>query len=394
MDDRTFVIAGAALAGAKAAETLREEGFEGRVVLVGDEDELPYERPPLSKDYLRGESPREKAQVHDAGFYESHDIELLRGVRVEAIDPSAGSVTLDGGRGMAFDSLLLATGAEPRRLPFEGVHYLRSLDDSDALRERIRPGVRVAIVGAGWIGSEVAASARQLGADVTLVEMAEVPLERVLGYELGAFYRDLHLEHGVDFRGGASVERIEDLEADLVLIAVGVAPRTQLAEHAGLEIDNGVKVDAALRTSAPNVFAAGDVANAWHPLLQRHIRVEHWANALNQGPAAARSMLGQDVSYDRVPYFFSDQYDVGMEYSGHGEGADAVVIRGDMEAREFIAFWLRDGRVLAGMNVNVWDVTDPIQALVRSGVRVDPARLAATDEPLEELAREAVAHHA
>jgi 3-phenylpropionate/trans-cinnamate dioxygenase ferredoxin reductase subunit len=394
MDDRTFVIVGAGMAGAKAAETLREKGFEGRVVLIGEEDEQPYERPPLSKDYLQGKSEREAARVHDAGFYESHDVELRTATRVNAIDPPAGTLTLDGGERLQYDALLLATGAEPRRLPVDGARYLRTLPDSDALREEIAPGAHVAIVGAGWIGSEVAASARQLGADVTLIEMGEVPLERVLGRRLGEFYRDLHVEHGVRFLGGSGVDALDGLEADLVLIAIGVTPRTELAELAGLELDNGVRVDAGLRTSAPNVFAAGDVANAWHPLLDRHLRVEHWANALNQGPAAARSMLGMDVSYDRVPYFFSDQYDVGMEYSGHGEGADDVVIRGDMEAREFIAFWLRDGRVLAGMNVNVWDVTDPIQALVRSGVRVDPARLASTDESLEELAREAVAHHA
>jgi 3-phenylpropionate/trans-cinnamate dioxygenase ferredoxin reductase subunit len=394
MDDRTFVIVGAGMAGAKAAETLREEGFEGRVVLIGEEDEQPYERPPLSKDYLQGKSEREAARVHDAGFYESHDVELRTATRVNAIDPPAGTLTLDGGERLQYDALLLATGAEPRRLPVDGARYLRTLPDSDALREGIASGAHVAIVGAGWIGSEVAASARQLGADVTLIEMGEVPLERVLGRRLGEFYRDLHVEHGVRFLGGSGVDALDGLEADLVLIAIGVTPRTELAELAGLELDNGVRVDAGLRTSAPNVFAAGDVANAWHPLLDRHLRVEHWANALNQGPAAARAMLGMDVSYDRVPYFFSDQYDVGMEYSGHGEGADDVVIRGDMEAREFIAFWLRDGRVLAGMNVNVWDVTDPIQALVRSGVRVDPARLASTDESLEEIAREAVAHHA
>jgi 3-phenylpropionate/trans-cinnamate dioxygenase ferredoxin reductase subunit len=395
MDDRTFVIVGAGLAGAKAAETLREEGFEGRVVLIGEEDEQPYERPPLSKDYLRGESERAKAHVHDDGFYESHDIEFRRGERVKAIDPAGGSLTLAGGRSERFDALLLATGAEPRRLDeVRDCVYLRTLRDSDALRDRIRQGMHVAIVGAGWIGSEVAASARQLGADVTLVEMAEVPLERVLGPRLGAFYRDVHVGNGVRFLGGSGLHALDGLGADLVLVAVGVAPRTELAELAGLELDNGVRVDGALRTSAPNVYAAGDVANAFNPLLGRHLRVEHWANALNQGPAAARSMLGADVSYDRVPYFFSDQYDVGMEYSGYADARDHVVIRGDMGAREFIAFWMREGRVVAGMNVNVWDVTDPIQALIRSGERVDPERLAATDEPLEELAREAVAHHA
>ena len=413
MSDRTFVIVGAALAGAKAAETLREEGFDGRLVLVGEEDERPYERPPLSKDYLRGESEREKARVHDAGFYEEHDIELRTGTEATALDTSASTVTLAGGERLGYDALLLATGAAPRRLPIDGadldgVHYLRTIGDSDALRERIGSGAKVVIIGAGWIGSEVGASARQLGAEVTLVEMAEVPLERVLGRELGAFYRDLHVEKGVEFAGGSGVERIEGggrvervvltggraVEADLVLVGVGVAPRTELAEAAGIEIDNGVKVNAALQTSAPGVHAAGDVANAWHPLFETHVRVEHWANALNQGPAAARSMLGMPVAYDRVPYFFSDQYEVGMEYSGHAVGWDAVVIRGDLGAREFIAFWLADGRVLAGMNVNVWDVTDPIQALVRAGARVDQRRLADTGESLEELAAEAAAESA
>ena len=391
MDDRTFVIVGAGLAGAKAAETLREEGFEGRLVLVGEEDEQPYERPPLSKDYLQGKSPREGAHVHGDGFYDEHDIEFLRGERVKSIDPGSSSVTIDGGRSESFDALLLVTGAAPRRIDaVEGGVYLRTLRDSDALRERIGSGTHVAIVGAGWIGCEVAASARQRGADVTLIEMADVPLERVLGPQLGAFYRDVHVEQGVRFLGGSGLDALEGLGADLVLVAVGVAPRTELAALAGLELDNGIKVDAALRTSAPNVFAAGDVANAWHPLLDRHLRVEHWANALNQGPAAARSMLGQDVSYDRVPYFFSDQYDVGMEYSGLADPSDEVVIRGDMESREFIAFWMRDGRVQAGMNVNVWDVTDPIQALVRSKATVDPSRLASTDEPLEQIAEDAV----
>ncbi|MEA2428618.1 MAG: 3-phenylpropionate/trans-cinnamate dioxygenase ferredoxin reductase component [Thermoleophilaceae bacterium] len=409
MADRTFVIVGAALAGAKAAETLREEGFDGRVILLGDEHERPYERPPLSKDYLRGESPRDKAYVHEAGFYEEHDIELRTATTVSAIDIQEDAVELDGGHRVEYDALLVTTGAAPRRLPVEGadldgVRYLRTLPDSDALGEAIRASSRVAIVGAGWIGSEVAASARQMGTEVALIDTAEVPLERVLGRELGAFYRDVHTGHGVEFLGGTGVERIEGdgrvervvlsggraIEADMVLVGIGVAPRAELAEAAGLEIDNGIKVSASLQTSAPNVYAAGDVAHAWHPLFGAHLRVEHWANALNQGPAAARSMLGTPVSYDRVPYFFSDQYDVGMEYSGHAVGWDSVVIRGDLGAREFIAFWLKDGRVLAGMNVNVWDVTEPIQALVRSGTRVDPGRLAATDQSLEELVAEVV----
>src|SRR4051794_12379199 len=408
MSDRTFVIVGGGLAGAKAAATLRSDGFDGSVVLVGEEREPPYERPPLSKEYLRGEVGREKTWAEEDGFYEANAIEVLSGVRVEAIDTSASQVAVAGRDPIRYERLLLATGAEPRRLPIEGadldgVHYLRTVDDSDALHELLAGGgVRLAIVGAGWIGSEVAASARQLGNDVTVLEMDEVPLGRVLGRQLGGFYRDVHADHGVTFLGGVAVERLDgpgrvervmlgdgrEVAADAVLIGIGVVPRTELAQAAGIELDDGVRVNAALESSVPNVYAAGDVANAWHPQLGRPLRVEHWANALNQGPAAARSMLGQAVSYDRVPYFFSDQYDVGMEYSGVGSPEDKVVIRGDLAAREFVAFWLRDGRVQAGMNVNVWDVTEPIQALVRSGAAIDARRLADTDESLEELAAE------
>ena len=399
----TFVIVGAGMAGGKAAETLREEGFDGRVVLIGAEPERPYERPPLSKDYLRGESERAAVYLQeDPSWYEQHEVELRPSTAVESLDVAGRAVVLDGGERVAYDALLLATGAEPRRLAIpgadlEGVHVLRTLDDCDALRGVLDRGGRLVVVGAGWIGCEVAASARQRGMEVTVVEPQSVPLERVLGPELGAFYRDVHADHGVALRLGTGVEAIEGagrvervragggttLEADAVVIGVGVAPRTALAEGV-LDVDDGILVDAGLRTSADAVFAAGDVANHDHPILGR-LRVEHWANALEQGPAAARAMLGQDVSYDRVPYFFSDQYDVGMEYAGQSRPDDEVVFRGDPATREFIAFWLRDGRVAAGMNVNVWDVNEHIQALVRSGMSVDVARLTNPDAALDEI---------
>ena len=398
------MIVGAGLAGAKAAETLREEGFDGRVVLLGDEPERPYERPPLSKDYLRSESPREKAYVHPEAFYAEHDIDLVTGGAVTGVDPGSSRVALADGRELGYDRLLLATGAEPRRLSIpgadlEGIHYLRTLADCDALRARLDAESRLAVVGAGWIGSEVAASARELGAAVTVIDPASVPLERVLGREVGAVYRDLHLEHGVEllpataveaFEGEGSVRRVRTrggraVECDLVVVGIGVAPRAALAEHAGLAIDNGIAVDERLATSAPGIHAAGDVANAWHPFYREHVRVEHWANALNQGPAAARAMLGHEVAYGRIPYFFSDQYDLGMEYSGHAAHWDEVVFRGDPASREFIAFWLRDGRVVAGMNVNVWDVSEAVQALIRSRQAVDVAALADADTTLESL---------
>jgi 3-phenylpropionate/trans-cinnamate dioxygenase ferredoxin reductase component len=403
--DQTFVIVGASLAGAKAAETLREEGFDGRVVLIGSEHERPYERPPLSKDYLRGEVGREKVYVHDEGFYAGHDIELRLGRTAVSLDTVGSAVTLDDGERLPYDRLLLATGAEPRRLAIpgaqlDGVLYLRSVEDSDTLRERLDRGGSVVVVGAGWIGAEVAASARQRGLEVTVVEPAGVPLERVLGREVGAVYRDVHADHGVRmllgtgvaaFEGDTAVERVRiddgrELACDFVVVGVGVLPRTELAARAGIAVDDGILVDERLRTSAPDVFAAGDVANAHHPLYGERIRVEHWANALNQGPVAARAMLGPSAPYDLVPYFFSDQYDVGMEYAGFARDWDRVVFRGDPATREFIAFWLVGDRIVAGMNVNVWDVTDAIQRLIRERVAVDDRRLANPAVALEELA--------
>ena len=389
MQQQTFVIVGAGLTGAKAAETLRSEGFDGRVVLLGAESERPYERPPLSKEYLRGEAGREKVYVHEDRFYEENEIDLRVRTSVAAIDAAAREAVLDSGERLAFDRLLLATGATPRKLSvpghdLEGIHYLRDVEDSDLLRSRLDAGSgHVVVIGAGWIGAEAAASARTKGLDVTLVEMTDVPLERVLGRELGEIYRDIHVEHGVDFRGGVALEHFEgsravervvladgsSIDCDFVVVGVGVSPRVQIAEASGIAVDNGVLVDERLESSVPGVFAAGDVANAWHPFFEQRIRVEHWANALNQGPAAARNMLGAEEPYERLPYFFSDQYDVGMEYSGYATDWDKVVFEGDVANREFIAYWLRRGRVVAGMNVNVWDVTEAIQEQIRSGVR-------------------------
>ena len=402
---QTFVIVGASLAGAKAAETLRAEGFEGRVVLIGDEARRPYERPPLSKEYLRGEKDFDAAAVHPAGFYDEHDIELRTSTLVTGIDPADRSVTLSSGERVAYDRLLLATGAAPRRLSvpgadLEGVHYLRSVEDADQLRQAIGPSGQVVVIGAGWIGAEVAASARQIGAGVAMVELATVPLERVLGPEVGAVYRDLHRDHGVDLHFGVGIEaivgsrtveavRLADgtvLPAIAVVVGVGVTPRVELAEAAGLQVNNGVVVDEHLQASAAGIFAAGDVANAFHPRYGTRIRLEHWSAALNQGPVAARAMLGQQVSYDRIPYFFSDQYDLGMEYRGWAADFDQVVFRGDPAAGEFLCFWLRHGRVAAAMNANVWDAGDAIERLLQTDRPIDPARLADPEAELDGLA--------
>jgi 3-phenylpropionate/trans-cinnamate dioxygenase ferredoxin reductase component len=401
---QTFVIVGGGLAGAKAAQTLRDEGFDGRVVLLGDEDVAPYERPPLSKDYLRGDAGRDAIWAQEEGWYDAHDVELRTGTHVAEVVPASSEVVLDGGERIGYDQLLLATGSAAKRIPIpgaelEGVHVLRTVADSDALREALSPGARVVVIGAGWIGCEVAASARQRGAEVAMVAPEEVPLERVLGPEVGAIYRDVHAKQGVELVLGTGVEAIEGngrasgvrvaggriLPADVVVLGVGAAPRLELAQAAGLQVEDGVLADDRLRASVPNIYVAGDIARAQHPILGETVRVEHWGTALEQGPVAARNMLGQDVAYDRIPYFFSDQYDVGMEYAGHALTYDRVVFRGDPSTFEFMAFWMRGERVAAGINVNVWDVNEDIQALVRNGASVSDEALRDPDVQLSGL---------
>jgi 3-phenylpropionate/trans-cinnamate dioxygenase ferredoxin reductase component len=403
----TFVIVGASLAGAKAAETLRAEGFDGPVVLIGDESVRPYERPPLSKDYLMGKAERDSVFVHPDGWYAEHNVDLRLDTTVTAIDRSAHQVALADGERVGYDKLLLTTGSSPRRLQqsgadLGGVHYLRRLADSDQLKAAFQSARRAIVIGGGWIGLECAAAARNAGLDVTIVESAELPLLRVLGPEAAQVFADLHRAHGVDLRTSAQVDdisgadgqvngvRLDDgthLETDLVIVGIGITPNTELAEAAGLDIGDGIRADASLRTSDPDIYAAGDVVGAYHPFYGLHLRVEHWANALNQPQAAAKAMLGQQVAYDLLPYFYTDQYDLGMEYSGYVTpgGYDQVVFRGDKDRREFIAFWLGDGRVLAGMNVNIWDVNEDVQALIRRGTPVDPVRLADVDIPLTDV---------
>ena len=403
MKTETHVIVGASLAGASAAVALRKEGFDGRIVLVGEESETPYERPELSKKYLRGELPA-PVLVKPAEFFEAERIELLKGHRGTRIDPRRREVATTAGV-LRYDRLLLATGAAPRRLAvpggdLDGVVTLRTVVDADDLRRRAMAADSIAVVGGGWIGSEVAASLRQLGRTVTMISVTAAPLEHVLGPEVARVYREVHEENGVRlvgrskvtaFTGRGRVEAVETedgrrIPAALVVVGVGAEPRTELASEAGLAVESGVLVDANLESSQPGIFAAGDVANAWHPRYRRRLRVEHWDNAKRQGRAAAANMLGRATAYDRTPYFYSDQYDLGMEYTGHAETWDEVVFRGDPASREFIAFWLSGGKVVAGMNVNVRDVAPAIERIVRSGQVVDRARLSDPDRPLEEPA--------
>ncbi|MGZ4473195.1 MAG: NAD(P)/FAD-dependent oxidoreductase [Nocardioidaceae bacterium] len=399
----TFVIVGGGLAAGKAVEQLRSSGFEGSIVLFGAEHHLPYERPPLSKGYLLGNDPLEDAFVHDPDWYDANDVDLRLGTPVTGLDTDARTVHTED-QTQSYDRLLLATGSSPRRLAMADdsgapVAYLRTIEDSTFLKQAFVAGRRIAVIGAGWIGLEATAAAREAGAEVTVLESLDAPLLRVLGPEVAEIFAGLHREHGVDLRTGVQVSGVakdgeravvrlgdgDSVTADLVLVGVGVTPNIALAEAAGLAVDNGVLVDARLRTSAPDVFAAGDIANHDHPTLGRRLRVEHWDTAIGQGEAAARNMLGEDQPYDRQPYFFTDQYDLGMEYVGSvgPNGYDEVVLRGNPDKREFQAYWVKDGAVLAGMQVNDWDATDLIRPLV--GARVDVDRLKDQSVDLQDL---------
>lgn len=392
-----IVIVGAGMAAAKAAETLRQEGFSGRLTLIGDEPALPYERPPLSKGYLQGTQERGSLFLLPSSWYGDNEVDVISGCAATAIDRSSAEVHLGDGRRVGYDKLLVATGSRPRALDvpgsdLAGVHYLRTLRDSDQLRDALAGADRAAVLGGGWIGLEVASAARAAGVEVTLVERAALPLLDVLGAEVAAVFADLHRQHGVDLRLGQGVRRLlgegrvagvelDDgtrIAADVAVVGVGIVPNTELASASGLAVDDGLVVDEHLRTSDPTVWSAGDVASAYHPVLRRHIRVEHVTNALHQGPAAARSMLGGSDPYAELPFFYSDQYDLGMEYLGFVEPRqyDRVVIRGDVAGRQFVAFWCSQGRVLAGMHVNTWDALDPIRALVASGRSIPADRLA------------------
>ncbi|MGK8520086.1 NAD(P)/FAD-dependent oxidoreductase [Nocardia asteroides] len=407
--DQRFVVVGGGLGAAKIAEALRARDFDGSVTLISAEEHLPYDRPPLSKEHLAGKKPFPEFTVAPAQWYRDHHVEVRLGTTVTGLDPAAKTITLPDGSTLPYDKLALATGSTPRTLPVPGadapnVYTLRTIEDSDTLIELFGSARRIVVIGAGWIGLEVAAAARAAGVEVTIVEVADLPLRAVLGPEMGAVFADLHRANGVDFRFEARVEAItteeaiatevangvrladgSTIEADAVLVAIGARPNVELAAEAGLAVDDGVLVDERLATSDPDIVAVGDIAAQQHPVLGRRIRVEHWANALNQPVVAAATMLGKQATYDRLPYFFTDQYDLGMEYTGFaapGEYA-GVVVRGDAAAREFVAFWLDSGnRVLAGMNVNVWDVTDRIKELILAGEPVDPDRLADTSTPL------------
>ncbi|MBI1349490.1 MAG: NAD(P)/FAD-dependent oxidoreductase [Actinomycetales bacterium] len=393
-----YVIVGGGVAAVRAAEALREHGAQGSVRIISAEPHLPYVRPPLSKEYLQDQVPRDSVFVHDEAWYRDHDIEVAVGTRAVAVHPAARSIDLIDGQALAYDRLLIATGSSARVLgipgeDLDGVHRLRTLDDCDRLRDVLRTGQRLVIVGGGWIGLEVAAAARIAGMDVTLLEQDTQPLRRVLGSELGELFADLHVQHGVRLLTQVSVRAIvgssghvagvelddgTTIRCDAVLVGVGASPNLDVVRDSELAVNTGIVVDEFLRTSDPAVFAAGDVAEAFHPRYSRHIRVEHIDNAEHQGSVAGQNMLGIRNAYERLPFFYSDQYDVGLEYTGFAPpgGYDRVVVRGNTEDFSFIAFWLADHRVVAAMNVNTWDVRPQLLALIGSGLDVDEGRLA------------------
>jgi 3-phenylpropionate/trans-cinnamate dioxygenase ferredoxin reductase component len=403
----SFVIVGGGMAGAIATQTLREEGFDGKITLLGQEPNAPYERPPLSKDYLQGKAERDSIFVHPEPWYAEHAVELSMGSAVTSLDPASRTVTTATGARLRYDKLLLATGSKPRHLDvpgagLDGVYYLRNVEDSDRLKIKFAEANRVVIIGAGWIGLETAAAARAAGLDVTLLVSGDLPLEHVLGPEVAPIFDELHRSHGVDLRyrttavelmgrhGTVTGVMLSDgtrIDADMIIVGVGVAPRTELAAAAGLKIDNGIVVDEHLRTSDPDIFAAGDIAQTYSPRLGRHIRVEHWANARRQGAVAAKAMLGQDAVDVRPSYFFTDQYDLSMEYTGDigPAGYDRVIFRRNADSNEMIVFWLYEQRIQAGMNINIWDVADDIDRLIQSARPINADDLGNPAIPLATL---------
>jgi 3-phenylpropionate/trans-cinnamate dioxygenase ferredoxin reductase subunit len=403
----SFVIVGGGMAGAIATQTLREEGFDGKITLLGQEPNAPYERPPLSKDYLQGKADRDSNFVHPEPWYAEHAVELSLGSTVTSLDPASRTITTAIGERLSYDKLLLATGSEPRRLDvpgadLDGVYYLRNVEDSERIKIVFTRAKRAVIIGAGWIGLETAAAARAAGLDVTLLVSGDLPLQHVLGPEVAPIFDELHRSHGVDLRhrttatgltgrrGRVTGVMLSDgtrIDADMIIVGIGAVPRTEIATDAGLKIDNGIVVDEHLRTSDPDIFAAGDIARTYNPRLGRHIRVEHWANARRQGVVAAKAMLDQDAVDVRPSYFFTDQYDLSMEYTGDigPAGNDRVIFRRHADSNQMIVFWLSEQRVQAGMNINIWDVADDIERLIQSAHPINADDLADPAIPLASL---------
>lgn len=403
-----IVIVGGGLAGGTTARHLRMGGYEGPITIVAGEPHYPYSRPPLSKEYMQGKVGPEKVYLKPEEWYDEQNIEVLTGVKAEEINVEDHVVQLDDGTNLEYEKLLLATGARPRQLDMEGVDLpgvfsLRTIDDSEALAKEFKDGdKKVVFIGSGWIGMEVAAAARKYGNEVTILERGDIPLSHALGDKLGLQFQQMHEANGAQFITEANTEKIvgtdrvegvvvngETIPADVVVVGVGAIPNTEVAQAAGLEVENGVKTDRFMQTSAPDIYAVGDVANIYNPTLDRHMRSDHWMNALAGGKTAAKLLAGEEVAYDPIPYFYTDQYDLGMELSGYPPlmGDARVEIRGDFDGKKYVAFWLdEDDHVVAGMNVNIWGVNKQVQRLIRSQKRVDIEQLLNTDVKITHVA--------
>lgn len=397
---------GAGHAAAVAVRTLRRAGFDGRVEMVGDEPDRPYQRPPLSKEYL--------ASGDDEGLYllterwcEDNNVRLRLGQPAVRISPAAAGVELADGTLVAADAVLVATGGRPRRLPVPGgerICYLRTIADSDRLRSHLHPGARLIVVGAGFIGAEVAATARGAGCEVIMVEALAAPLLPVLGPAVAGACARLHRAHGVDLRLGESVVDVSEsaagvvvttsggtrIEGDAVVAGIGIEPNVEVAQRSGVTVSNGIMVDEHCRTSVSNVLAAGDVANHWHPLFGERMRVEHFDNASKQGAAAGRSLLGRGGPYTDPHWFWSDQYDVNLQYAGHASGSDELIVRGSLDDLDFCAFYLRDGLVRAAFGVDRGAEVMAAKELIAGQVRVPAGVLADSGADLAELAEAAL----
>ena len=404
MDEPVFVVIGAGQAGGRAVEAMRAAGYAGRILLIGAETHVPYERPPLSKKLLTGDVGPQSAYLHDPAFYEDQRIELRLGTEVLAIDREVRTVRLSSGETLAYDKLLLTMGSRVRRLSIPGatlagVHYLRSMDDSLAIRARLADGARLVVIGGGYIGLEAAAAARQRGCAVTVLEAADKVMNRVVAPEISRFYEDLHRENGVDIRTGVKVleltgaGRIQAVAcadgvtfpADMVIIGVGIEPDVGLAEAAGIAVDNGIVVDQFGRTSDEHIYAAGDVANQPNAFMGRRLRLESWQNAQNQAIAVARIMCGGSDPHQELPWFWSDQYGLNLQMIGLPEGWDRLVIRGDMAAHKFTAFYLREGVVIGANAVNSPRELRIARMLMEQEAKPDPSALADPEIALKSL---------
>lgn len=390
-----MVIIGANLAGGVAAITLRDEGFNGRVILIGAEPYPPYERPPLSKKYLQGEKSLAEITLRPAEFYAEQKIETRFGVRARRVDPQAKVVELETGERIPYDKVLIATGVRNRKLPVSGanlpgIYSLRDVADTDAIRQESIAGRKAVLVGMGFIGSEVAATLRQLGVEVAVVEPLKLPLAHILGEEIGRVFESFHREHGVEmyfeelvtgFEGDGRVQRVitksgRQLGCDFVVVGVGVEPVTDVVEGTGIKLDNGIVVDEYCQTNVEDIYAAGDVARHYHPLIGRHIRVEHYQNAISQAMTAARNMLGQQQAYSEVHWFWSDQFEYNIQYAGfHGEW-DQLVVRGSLEERNFIGFYLKGQCIGAAVAINRPKDVRLTMPLIQAKTQVDINRLA------------------